>query len=199
MSEAKRIFDWQHIHAVLNRRLAETGASFEHDPVRAQAILRQRSIQLAAPTPERTRASASVDFLIFRAAGARYALPLASLREIVPMPPAAPVPGAAATVCGVIAWRGEFVTVFDLAAALGFDGRDAPSTAAIVLRKEAPRVALTIEGAERMTRLDPAQLRPPDAWQSGRAGLLRGTTTDGVAILDEMRLTARLSQELRAA
>jgi purine-binding chemotaxis protein CheW len=200
MTARPQKFDWQRIHAELNERLASAGASFERDAARAQTILRQRAVQLAAIPAQRKRAPVSADFLVFRAAGARYALALASLREVVPMPPIAGVPGAAPAVRGVIPWRGEFVTVFDLAPALGLAMRDETAAShAVILRKDTPRVALAIEGAERMARLDTTTLQAPDAWPAKRADLLRGVTADAVAILDERRLTARLAEELRAA
>jgi chemotaxis signal transduction protein len=148
---------------------------------------------------QRARASASADFLIFRAGGARYALSLVALREAAPLPAIAAVPGAAQTVRGVMPWRGEFATVFDIAAALGLAAHDGATAFAIVLRQGAPRMALAIESAEGAARIDTADMRAADAWQAGRADLLRGATADGVAILDEARLRARLSEELRAA
>jgi chemotaxis signal transduction protein len=175
------------------------GISFERDPARALAIMRQRTIQLAAAPVQRGRISASTEFLVFRAAGGRFALGLVALREIVTMPPITGVPGAAEAVCGVMSWRGEFVTVFDLAPSLGLATHDGDAAYAIILRKDAPRIALAIERVERMTWLDTADMRAADAWQTVEAGLLRGATADAVAVLDEKRLVGRLGKELRAA
>jgi two-component system NtrC family sensor kinase len=50
-------------------------------------------------------------------------------------------------------WRGEFVTLFDLAPALGLAARDEDAAYAVILRKEAPRAALAIESVERLARL----------------------------------------------
>lgn len=48
-----------------------------------------------------------------------YAVPMASVREVVPAPTATPVPTAPAAVLGVWNLRGEIVPLFDTAALLG--------------------------------------------------------------------------------
>ena len=61
--------------------------------------------------------------VVFRAGGALHALPLESVREVVvPRPPFARVPRAAAAVRGAMNLRGRVVAVVDLAAMLGLAG-----------------------------------------------------------------------------
>lgn len=195
MKPGRAAIDWRRIRASLPDHLAE--ASFAHDAKRAEAILRRRTAQLAATHSHRGHRPSFVDCLVVRAAGARFALPIASLREIAALPPLARVPGAAATVRGVMLWRGEFVTLFDLSAALELGAGTAPAYAA-VFRIDEPRLALAVETAERVARIDMTTLQPADGWDADRT-LLRGASEDAVAILDERRLVARLRNELRAA
>jgi purine-binding chemotaxis protein CheW len=61
-----------------------------------------------------------VRHVLVRAGGERFALPLDSVREVViPQPPFARVPRAAAAVRGVMNLRGRVVAVVDLGALLG--------------------------------------------------------------------------------
>ncbi len=54
-----------------------------------------------------------------------YALPVEDVREIAPLGPVSPVPGAPDEVLGVWNLRGEVLAVIDLAAALGIAGGEA--------------------------------------------------------------------------
>ena len=58
--------------------------------------------------------------VLFRAAGERFALPLAAVREVVtPQPPFSRVPRTSDAVRGVMNLRGRVVAVVDLAALVG--------------------------------------------------------------------------------
>jgi chemotaxis signal transduction protein len=97
-----------------------------------------------------------------------------------------------------MSWRGEFVTVFDLGTVLGLGLHDGAPGYAVILRRDAPRAALSVERAERVARIDSAGMRSADGWQGG-IELLRGVTADGIAVLHDQNLTARLTGELKDA
>ncbi len=60
--------------------------------------------------------------LAFSVGGARFACRLGSVREIVPLPPLTPLPGAPQGILGVVAVRGRVIPVLDGAARWGGDG-----------------------------------------------------------------------------
>ncbi len=78
----------------------------------SDSILRRPS---AAPNDGIERAEGAVrEFLAFDVADESYALPLASIREILKPPPITPVPRAQHDVLGIISVRGRITTVVDL-------------------------------------------------------------------------------------
>jgi chemotaxis signal transduction protein len=103
-------------------------------------------------------------------------------------------------VLGIVTWRGEFVTVLDTARVLALaSGAAEKACYALVLRGSEPRIALAVDAFDGITRVDPAELQPPDQLRSARRDLFRGITRDAIVVLDENRFTQRLSEELRAA
>lgn len=61
-----------------------------------------------------------IQLLPFTLQAERFALPLAQVRRVLPTLKAIPLPGAPAVVAGVVALRGQLVTVVDLCARLGW-------------------------------------------------------------------------------
>jgi chemotaxis signal transduction protein len=200
MSAARARFDWQAIHAELEARLARLGARLDDDGPKVAAILRGRSVQLAARLAPGTGAGGLPRVLLVRLGAERYALPLECAQEVTALSHAATLPGAGAAVVGVVNWRGEFVVVFDLALAIGLapaEGRRLGHV--IVLRGPEPRLAVAVDHVERILALDIGALQAPEQLRSRRAELFRGATADAVVVLDEGRLMTELRQELQAA
>ena len=83
---------------------------------------------------------ASVRVLLFTLAGRRHCASLGSVREVIPVQPATPLPGAPRHVRGLINLRGSIVTVLDAAMSeYGVPANDA--TASILLVERGTRVA----------------------------------------------------------
>lgn len=81
--------------------------------------------------------------LAFDLAGVAHGLPIDRIRAVAPLPKITRVPHAPAALTGLVAWRGMVVNLFTPAAALG---RDAGTPAAmLVLRHDAPRIALAVD------------------------------------------------------
>jgi purine-binding chemotaxis protein CheW len=80
------------------------------------AILQQRATIIAAPREK--VALASLNLGIARIANINFALALDYISAFIPFPKVYPIPGCPEFVLGHTNWRGQIVTVFDLAIAL---------------------------------------------------------------------------------
>lgn len=115
----------------------------------------------------------------------RYALELVAIREVVLAPTVTPLPGAPATVLGVVNLRGEVVPLLDTAALLGTGRLDRPAFA-VVTETEAGPAALGADGEPSTAVLD----QPVGAAESAVASA-RFALGDGiVALLDVEALLA---------
>jgi chemotaxis signal transduction protein len=198
MSGQRKKFDWQRIHAELERRLSRLGSSYDSDQARVQALLRQRSVRLSV-VPNRDDTVSLSRILVFGANGERYGLALESAHEIYPLSQVTALPGSSRAVLGIVNWRGEFAIVFHPAGLLDISHADAPARYAIVLRGGEPRVALAAQRLEGIARTDFSKLQPGEQLRPSVRDLFRGLTEDSVLVLAEERLQARLAEELRAA
>ena len=198
MSGRIQSFDWAEIHRQLEHRLSHLGSTIENDAARLQALLHERTAQLAAAPRRLEKPDQLVRALVVRVADERYALPMTCAQEVTKMPDVAIVPETGPEVLGVINWRGEFVMTFDLALLLGL-APGAGERVAIILRGEEPRAALAIDGVEQMAELDLSQLQPKEPLRLQHPEYFRGATGDALAVIDEDSLLARLRRELEAA
>lgn len=192
-------FDWTAIHSELESRLSHLGATIESDNARVEALLRERAAQLAAVPGDANARKALRRGVVLCLGSERYALAVECAQEVITPSRTAVIPGAGAAMLGIINWRGEFVTVFDLAVLLGLTpAADADQRRIVVLRGEEPRLALAVDGVERIVEFDPAELQPADQLRSQRSDLFKGAT-DALVVLDEDRLLAGLREDLQAA
>jgi purine-binding chemotaxis protein CheW len=67
-------------------------------------------------------APAASAWVVFECSETRYGVPLERVSEIVPPRPFTRLPGTGPEVCGLVALRGQVVTVFDLGVILGLRG-----------------------------------------------------------------------------
>jgi chemotaxis signal transduction protein len=193
-------FDWRAIHRELEGRLAHFGATIESDDEQVQALLRERTLQLAAP-PKTARARTDVSRAIVLCLGAeRYALAVECAQEVATLTRAALLPEAGAATLGIVSWRGEFVTVINLAALLGLAlSADNAPRLIVVLRGEEPRLALAVSGVEHIAELVLSDLQPVDQLRSQRPEFLKGATGGSLVVINEARLLAALREEVQAA
>ena len=101
------------------------------------------------------------DALVVRAAGERYLVPVASLREVVPIVWPTPLADGPSWVMGTFRFGEEIAPMIDLGARVS--GRATPLRAELSLAVfERPRwIGLVIEAAAEVVRVDPARLAPP--------------------------------------
>jgi purine-binding chemotaxis protein CheW len=117
-------------------------------------------------------------FVVFRAGGERFALPLAAVREVVlPVPPFARVPRSGAAVRGAMNLRGRVVPVVDLAALVGLGAPRLGDADGQVVVLESPRPALGLHvagvvGVEPLAPGEPADARRLVATRGGPATVL---------------------------
>jgi len=192
--------DWKELHKELEGRLSLLGSTVENSDERVHTLLRERTAQLAA-APRVASQEKRIQRAIVLCLGAeRYALAVECAREVTRLSRPAIVPEAGASMLGIINWRGEFVTVFDLALLLGVPPADDPAARrVVVLRGEEPRLALAVDGVEHVTEINLAELQPAEQLRTQRTEFFKGATADGLVVLDETTLLASLQQDLQAA
>jgi purine-binding chemotaxis protein CheW len=158
---------------------------------RTTAVLRQRAEELARP-PEDGRRDTRYSVAVLGLGEERIAIEAGYLREIVKVPPVAPVPSTPPCITGITQLRGELLAVVDLAHLLGVSLRGERPFLAIVDAAEGP-LGLLVEQvlgfreirAEELSAIGAADPRRP----------VRAITRDLVTTLDMERLLA--SEDLR--
>ncbi|RVU21551.1 chemotaxis protein CheW [Methylobacterium oryzihabitans] len=150
-------------------------------PERVAALLDERTARLA----RRGAAAPAVPtrrVLLCRAGPELFGLPLEAVAEVSAARPCTPVPGAPPALVGLSGRNGVLVSVLDLAACLGLAAGTAEAGHVVLLRREAPRIALRVAralGAVEATA-DEAAGRAP---RHGIAGHARAGG-EGLALLD---------------
>lgn len=166
-----------------------------HDPVAQafrgegplfEAMLDDRTRRLAEPEVKQLIGAAPV--LLCAGRVCRYALPLAAVRAVLPLPKIAEVPGVSPHILGLALLLGERHLVIDLAR-LGGEEPNEPvgqNGYAVALR-DAP-VALAVAQA-----LDIQS--EPETMPAATSNLVRGIARDGTLLLDTEKLIARVMGE----
>ena len=81
--------------------------------------------------------AAPIGGVILRFAGGRYAVDMASVAEVVPVPVLTRIPGGPAWLSGVVNWRGRVLPVIDLRPLVGATLSPMPTSARLVVLAEA--------------------------------------------------------------
>jgi purine-binding chemotaxis protein CheW len=102
-----------------------------------------------------------LEFLALELGRAHYALPLACVRGVVPLPSVTEVPRAPDHVLGVISLRAQVVTLIDLRSRLRLaPAPDSVRTRVLLIVVGTEIIALLIDGAVRIQRLHPDEIEP---------------------------------------
>lgn len=114
------------------------------------AVARETCVDDLAPDPGASlEGTARLDLLTVSVAGASFAIPLADVVEVLPAARTESLPGAPASVMGVLDLRGELVAVLDAHRCLGHDAPPLrPRDRFVVLRSGGSRRALRVDHAE---------------------------------------------------
>jgi len=141
---------------------------------------------------------ASIVGVILRFAGARYAVDMNTVAEVVPVPPTTRVPGGPAWLAGVVNWRGRVLPILDLRPLVGAPLSPMPTSARlVVLFQEDVEVGVVADMVPGLLDCDPESLAPlPATVAPGIAPLVRGVVEfDGpVALLETGAVLALRSQ-----
>jgi len=132
------------------------------------ALWHRRAIELAE-TPDRDREAGEVLTLALLRLGAdRYAVPIASVREILRVGRLTPVGAAPAFVHGVINLRGVIMTVLDLRVFFGLEPGPVGAEARIIVAEGGGMVVgILVEQVEEIVDLPAALVKPPLAPAKG--------------------------------
>jgi chemotaxis signal transduction protein len=114
--------------------------------------------------------------VILRFAGARYALDMRHVAEVVPVPHTTRVPGGPPWLTGVVNWRGRVLPVVDLRPLVGAPLSPMPTSARlIVVGEDDIEIGLIADMVPGLLDCDPESLEPiPATVAPGIAPLVRG-------------------------
>lgn len=136
--------------------------------------------------------------VILRFAGARYAIDMSSVAEVVPVPRMTRVPGGPPWLSGVVNWRGRVLPVLDLRPLVGAPLSPLPTSARlVVLTADDIEVGVVADMVPGLLDCDPQALEPlPATVASGIAPLVRGVVDfEGpVALLDTTAILSLRTQ-----
>jgi purine-binding chemotaxis protein CheW len=98
----------------------------------------------------------------FRVGDATYVLPAATVVQMESFSGATRVPGSPAHVAGLVQVRGAIMPVVDLRARFQLPPAEATvDTRIVVVERESRRVALLVDSARDILKIDPAAFEPP--------------------------------------
>lgn len=118
----------------------------------------------------------SVLHVVFKVAESEYLLPASEVSQMEAWSGATAVPGARDYVIGIMQIRGKIVPVVDLRARFGLPRAPAGTEGRVVVGMHGDRtVALLVDSAREVLKVDPAQLKPPPEIVTQEAqGLVKG-------------------------
>lgn len=127
--------------------------------------------------------------VVFKVAGSEYALPAGEVLQMESFAGATPVPGARPWVSGIVQVRGRIVPVVDLRARFGLPPAERTLDTRLVVGTLGERaVALLVDGAREVIKLEETQIKPPPEIVAREArGMVRSVAQVGsrlVMLLD---------------
>jgi purine-binding chemotaxis protein CheW len=112
--------------------------------------------------------AAEVELATFYAADLLLGIPIHEVEEISRSCAVTPVPGAPASVCGVMSLRGEVVTVLDLRVVIGLGKTECTKqTRNVIVHAGGERIGLLVDRVADVVRAATADLLPPPANMNG--------------------------------
>lgn len=123
--------------------------------------------------------------VVFKVAGSEYALPAGDVLQMESFAGATPVPGARPWVSGIVQVRGRIVPVVDLRARFGLPPAERTLDTRLVVGTLGERaVALLVDGAREVIKLEEAQIKPPPEIVAREArGMVRSVAQVGARLV----------------
>jgi len=128
---------------------------------------------------------ARLEIIVFRRAETRYALPVAALREVREVAGFQALPGASATVPGAFAYRGEILSLHDLAAFLG-SSAELPDWS-LVVEHEGRRLGILADEIQGVEEVFIDEIRPIPLTFAKAGGLFRGLVSGETLLLNPIQ------------
>ncbi len=133
--------------------------------------------------------------VVVRFGGSRYAVDMATVAEVVAVPPMSRVPGCPRWLAGVVNWRGRVLAVVDPRSLLGAETIPLPSSARLlVLSVDGVEAGMVVEAVAGLLEAGDAEPEAPPATASVSAtSLVHGVITDAsgpLSLLDAQALLA---------
>jgi len=117
--------DWAEVHARIEHLARELAGAGVRTPEEERQLLEERARALARRVDDAARDLPATDVVRVTLGGRAVAVPARHVVEVVRDAAIAPLPGAAAPVRALAAWRGRILTALDLRDAIGAPaGRD---------------------------------------------------------------------------
>ena len=177
-------FDWDAIRERLERSRRAIEGIDERDP---QAVLAERARALAAMAPRQdTPDEDTLELLVFRCGGERYAFETAHIAHVCPKLPITRIHGTPNFVVGVVAQEGEVISVVDLRSLLALPvAQLVDQEAIVVLRSETMEFGVLADEILGVERHRAATLeRSLPALAPAAQACLAGITPDRIVVVD---------------
>ena len=128
------------------------------------------------------------EVVTFRRGDSRYGLKLTDLREIRPLPPFCRLPFASHVVPGVVHYRGELLSLHDLAAFTEGKTRAALPAFLLVTEHKGKRIGLMADDVLEVVDVEAENVQSPPVTLGDASDILIHMTVDGVLIVDAARM-----------
>lgn len=178
--------DWKETRRKLAKAEEALSAALVPDERRTEDLLRRRAESLAArrsALPTTTTDTQPV--MVFYLGRERYAVGLTYLLQVVPLSGLTPLPGATEGMLGVMNFRGEANTVWDLARLLELPEADASGPGHVLMMRADREVGFRVDYVEGRIEIDTAELiLPRETEGSLPSRFLKGLTQDKIHLLD---------------
>jgi chemotaxis signal transduction protein len=149
-------------------------------------LLKQRAARYALAAEN--QATDLTDAVIFRRGNAKYAMPLVTLREVRPLRSFCPIPQASRAVPGILHFRGEILSLHDLAAFMEPEIDFKNPTWVIVVEHSSERIGLGADEILDVERHSNAVVQPLPITFGDRGAICDGLLPDGSLLLSASRI-----------
>ena len=127
--------------------------------------------------------------VVFKVAGAEYALPASAVLHMESFTEATKVPGTAPYVAGLVQIRGAVVPVLDVRARFGLPAAERTLDSRVVVARQQERtVGLLVDSAREVLRIEPDKFKaPPEVVSQNTQGFVKAVAQSGqrlVMLLD---------------
>jgi purine-binding chemotaxis protein CheW len=139
----------------------------------------------------------SVLHVVFKVGKSEYALPAADVLQMESYAGATPVPGSKPWVSGIIQVRGRIVPVIDVRMRFGLPQQERTVDSRVVVATHGERaVALLVDAAREVLKLEPDQLHPPPQIVAQEArGLVKAVAQVGQRLVMLLDLAQLMEKE----